>query len=855
MEDVMPKDLYDFPLLSKFLSLRAGAPVMKVIDPNDVQDWDEPLNDDPTYTATHVFSTDDVTGTFDGLTQGDVGDGETPVVDFDAEPTTTKDGVDLYPVNSEFGYVVTDFGDAVAKTFEGNPEYEEGLVGDLTDGEGNQIGLVVSNSETDTFKTPATMGTWLSGLGGNTVKASTEHYVVMQAILSDQRYPGDPEAEYPLDDDLYVVGGPYDGMRLEDAITLEGDSNGDGVANIRDVLAPNENSITEAIAVSSDYSVTLKDDGKLLFRWGNTIKKPNDVRIEAEIPLPSEWAVEDQESGLMPLYVVTEAELVVHHTITNNPNDQIRPEDYENEAATGTLPSYDELPDGTWVTTEAFYAGDGTLYPAGTVLKDPALADMLEGTLLADMGVVSADLVEGYTNAYYTILDREPFEGVIDENGDYVVGPRWRLQSDKYGQDLPSVVIPEDPTDEPPVQNGEEKYEVGAETQTVINLLDWDGISPLTTSAGWQHNSDTVTANGVNLTQNFDVAFYIKGDIKPTTLYSTTLVMSYEEVDIADLGAGVIGTDGDDVLAGQGDNAFTGGLGADLFVLSYGAESGAEVVASSIGDFEVGTDMIALYGFGITPPNDEDPFVPDEITQVVVDGSLVLSLDGHELVTLVGITEELSADSFQILNPSASVDPGAIIGTDGDDDLVGTAGDDTIIALDGNDTLAGLAGADLLDGGAGIDTITFDGSAAVTVDLATGTGSGGDAEGDTYFGIENVVGTVFGDDITGNSATNVISGRAGGDTLTGGAGNDVLIGGNGADLFVFDDAGWGTDIILDFEDGVDLVSLEGSDVSPSDLVQVNIGGGVWLADLDAEDPTGIFLFGVTSAQIDGTDFV
>ena len=41
-----------------------------------------------------------------------------------------------------------------------------------------------------------------------------------------------------------------------------------------------------------------------------------------------------------PNYQVTKAHLVVNHWITNNPNDQLRPEDLENEAATGRKPSY-----------------------------------------------------------------------------------------------------------------------------------------------------------------------------------------------------------------------------------------------------------------------------------------------------------------------------------------------------------------------------------------------------------------------------------------------------------------------------------------------------------------------------------
>ena len=44
-----------------------------------------------------------------------------------------------------------------------------------------------------------------SGNGGNFVKASTEHYSVMQDILADQAYPSDESGFYQLDDDLRIV--------------------------------------------------------------------------------------------------------------------------------------------------------------------------------------------------------------------------------------------------------------------------------------------------------------------------------------------------------------------------------------------------------------------------------------------------------------------------------------------------------------------------------------------------------------------------------------------------------------------------------------------------------------------------
>lgn len=873
--------------------MTASIPVQ--INPEDVVDWDIPLNDSPDFISSHVFSTDDVTATFSGVTHGNLEDGETPIIDFSADPQVGKDGTELYPINSEFGFIVTDFADAEQKTLDGNPEYEEGWIGDLTGESGEQIGVVVSDAETDTFKTPAVLGTWLSGLGGSSVKASTEHYVVMQNVLSDQLYPGDPDALYPLDDDLYVIGGTYDGMRMEDAIGLEGDSNGDGVADIKDVLAPNETSITEAIAASSDYSVTLKDDGKLLFRWGNMIKKPNDIRLQAELDLPTEWSMVDPESGLPKLFKVSEAELLVHHTITNNPNDQIRPEDYENEEAIGRLPSFEEREDGAWVTVEDFYAGDGTLYPAGTVLKDPSLPAQIEGTLVEALGTASEDLQEGFTNAYYTILDRAPFEAVIGEDGDYEIGPRWRLKPDKYGQDLPSVTIPADPQDVPPVQNGEEKYEVGAETQTVLNLLDWDGISPLTLSAGWQHNSGTVSENGVNLSPNFDVAVYIKGDKKAATLYSTSLVMSHEEVDVAASGVAATGTSEDDVLAGRGGNSFTGGEGDDLFVLSYGVTDTTSIEASTINDFEVGSDMLSLVGFGIEPPSDEDPLVPDEITQVVDGGNLVVSLEGTELVTLSGITEVLEADSFQVLNPSFEpFGPDTIFGTDGDDMLVGTPSVDTILGLAGNDTITGRGGEDLIYGGDGDDYIDggihddalFGGAGNDTIlgmsgndtidagsgdDVVSGNSGddiidGGDGDDALSGGTDNdiLLGGVGDDEIRGDTGDDVLYGEDGNDILRAGDGNDILDGGSGADvltgflgadIFVYNTAEWGNDTILDFEAGLDTLDFTGSGLALDDLQQVEFSEGLLLTYSDDVVSSTLFMVGVTSAELDASSFL
>ena len=124
-----------------------------------------------------------------------------------------------------------------------------------------------------------------------------------------------------------------------------------------------------------------------------------------------------------------------------------------------------------------------------------------------------------------------------------------------------------------------------------------------------------------------------------------------------------------------------------------------------------------------------------------------------------------------------------IDGSDGNNEAIfGYAGNDTIIAGAGNDTLIGGVGADSLDGGAGIDLADYSSSAAgVAVNLDTGTGTGGDAQGDRLVGIENLTGSAFNDRLTGDAKDNVLSGGAGNDTLIGGAGADTLDGGDGTD--------------------------------------------------------------------------
>jgi Ca2+-binding RTX toxin-like protein len=113
--------------------------------------------------------------------------------------------------------------------------------------------------------------------------------------------------------------------------------------------------------------------------------------------------------------------------------------------------------------------------------------------------------------------------------------------------------------------------------------------------------------------------------------------------------------------------------------------------------------------------------------------------------------------------------------------LIGGGGFDVLRGAAGDDMLTGMDGADTLDGGAGIDTVAYGDGGTVAVDLSTGRGSGGNALGDTYYGIENVSGSPAGDTLVGNAGANVLLGWNGNDVLRGGAGLDRLDGGAGTD--------------------------------------------------------------------------
>ncbi|WP_422362893.1 tandem-95 repeat protein [Pyruvatibacter mobilis] len=291
------------------------------------------------------------------------------------------------------------------------------------------------------------------------------------------------------------------------------------------------------------------------------------------------------------------------------------------------------------------------------------------------------------------------------------------------------------------------------------------------------------------------------------------------------------GSSHDDVLYGNDDaNVIVGGAGADTIEGRGGDDTIYGGAGADSLDGGAGTDTVSY---------------TSSDTAVTVDLALATAQSGGAAAgdTLAGF-ENLSGSAHDDLLQGTD-GANTIEGGDGADTIHGRGGDDTLLGGAGNDTFIGSAGADVIDGGdgkdladysasadgvnvnlasgaatggdaegdqlssiedvrasdhddeihageaindldagLGTDTVSYAASnAAVTVDLHSGIGTGGWAQGDTLSGFENAAGSAYGDTLTGDAGANTLDGRAGDDSLYGGDGDDTLIGGAGADAF------------------------------------------------------------------------
>ena len=175
--------------------------------------------------------------------------------------------------------------------------------------------------------------------------------------------------------------------------------------------------------------------------------------------------------------------------------------------------------------------------------------------------------------------------------------------------------------------------------------------------------------------------------------------------------------------------------------------------------------------------------------------SLNTAADGQLLN--IGTVSAATATGSVVINLTNQREGLTIIGGSYSDTLTGGAWVDLLSGGGGNDVIIDFVGDDSVDGGAGSDTLMLTGTSAA-LNSATNnqlinveTVSGALSTRGVIINLSNqieafyIVGSSYGDALTGGFGSDTIVGGLGNDFLTGGKGNDTLNGNGGADIFVF----------------------------------------------------------------------
>lgn len=202
-----------------------------------------------------------------------------------------------------------------------------------------------------------------------------------------------------------------------------------------------------------------------------------------------------------------------------------------------------------------------------------------------------------------------------------------------------------------------------------------------------------------------------------------------------------------------------------------------------------------------------------------------------------------------------------ITGSNGSETLKGNKGNDSLYGLAGDDVLEGGVGGDLLNGGQGVDTASYASAVfGVVADLSAPKGNTREAKGDTYRGIENLIGSAQDDTLGGNAVANRLEGRAGDDGIKGRAGDDVLLGGGGDDVIragADDDqlfGGTGKDRLFG-DDGHDVLDGQaGNDILIGGAGRDVLNGGFGNDQLRGDGGADTFFFGSKGGSDVALDF-
>jgi Ca2+-binding RTX toxin-like protein/uncharacterized protein YegL len=407
----------------------------------------------------------------------------------------------------------------------------------------------------------------------------------------------------------------------------------------------------------------------------------------------------------------------------------------------------------------------------------------------------------------------------------------------------------------PTVTIDEETSDVARQATFTVTLA-----KAATTSIGVQFSilGGTATA-GTDYSDTSQLVTIAAGQ---TTASFTVQILNDQEVELdetllvqADLGAGATFRSGSSVaqsgvVIDDGDIALSVNS-IDGFVFEGDSGTTAQLTVSIVRAGDATSAMSVNYAVQGAAPDAAD--AADFLNGILPSGTVnfaagqssvdvVLTIQGDDIVE--------PTESFEVVlsNPSLSVVSlsGAVFqisnrvqfnGTGNGETVAGNEIDNELFGLDGDDVLEGRLGADILNGGEGTDTATYYRSAqAVTVNMGNGTGTGGEAQGDTLFSIENVTGSAHADILYGNGFANVLSGGGEADRLFGFTGMDVLSGDSGDDRL---DGGDDADVLIGGE-GTDTAAYTQS----AQGVTVNLGNGTG----SGGEAQGDTLFGIENVE-------
>ncbi len=325
---------------------------------------------------------------------------------------------------------------------------------------------------------------------------------------------------------------------------------------------------------------------------------------------------------------------------------------------------------------------------------------------------------------------------------------------------------------------------------------------------GWSVDLESGSASAVakNTTVKIDDTSYTYQDIMKRLMRNLTGT-SADEVLVGGMGHDYLnGMGGNDTLYGkEGNDTLFGGDGNDIIYADSGddkidAGNGNDIIYADSGDdiIDAGDGNDVIYsgtGADLIDAGDGDDTIYNEAGIKQIDGG-----EGFDTLSFAGQTEGVKAcyyDKGDEYNVFENIE--YIIGGDGDDVFEAHWRGDLVFE--------GGLGADTFIGA--YKTVTYEHSnEGVYVDLVTGKGSGGEAEGDRYIDIQNIIGSQHDDTLVSSGYYSYgmeLKGLDGNDTLIGsekdelfygGRGNDLIYGGAGYDSYYFN-LGDGTDTIFD----------------------------------------------------------